>query len=250
MNHAPAWLLLDRFLDAELEAPERWAVAAHVAGCSVCAAYISSQARLRMVTRDYVSTITAPSDLRNRVHAVLVEEADPQPVQSRPRYLRAIAAGAGVLVLLLMLTLGLWQLLVRSNDVSSQLAYQHRTFAHDEHAVKITGGPDTIERWLQHQVNFAVTVPEVTGYELLGGRIAMLSGRPAAHLIYEDEPSKQYLSLFFIANGASDPEGKKPLVVRRGGETIVIWRTPTCEASLVSDLPPSQAVSLAAHLQR
>ena len=67
MNHLTAWPLLDHFLDGTLEAETRWAVAAHLAECVTCQAYLAKQARMHTLVRDRLSRLTIPEGPAGRI---------------------------------------------------------------------------------------------------------------------------------------------------------------------------------------
>src|SRR6476660_297335 len=96
MNHRDAWANLDAFLDGELAAPERWAIATHLNGCAACQAYVDNQAAIRRAVRERLIDVAIPSGLQDRLKAALASESAPparEPVTLRttPVVLRLVA---------------------------------------------------------------------------------------------------------------------------------------------------------------
>jgi anti-sigma factor RsiW len=250
MKHQAAWPLLDHFLDGTLEPESRWAVAAHLAECATCQAYLAEQAHLRAFVRDRLSRVAVPNDLAERISATLRESKSHQSLFSWPRLWR-LSLVVTSLAVLLFLGLGWWFLSppTRGPVLVAELATSHLLFAQDDKMLEVAGTQAEIQRWFQDKVSFPVITPDLPEYTLLGGRLVTVNGRRAAQLIYENELVEQYLSLLYFEAFLNEQRDLKPAgrfkVGQYGNTAIVAWTTEQVPRALVADQPVANLLRLA-----
>jgi anti-sigma factor RsiW len=256
MNHDQTWPLLDLYLDEELDAGRRRAVAEHTAGCARCSDYVGEQSHARRAVRAQLSEVPTPAGLVERIRATVerAERTRTAGAQRRPNP-RALLFPA--LAMLALVVVAAWWIARATDDQPSpkldlvgELAITHATFAHDDTLLEVTGEPGTIAVWFTGKVPFPITVPEVPGYEFEGARLVTIDGRAAAQVVYEDEEAQQYVSLITfeaptrtlagltssdtLASGAKD------------GIAVVIWSEGDLRHALVVDSSPTEALVLGA----
>jgi anti-sigma factor RsiW len=256
MNHAAAWPLLDQYLDCALDAEQRWAMTMHVSHCPSCQHYLREQARLRMVVRDRLGSVAAPSGLADRIHAALAAAAPASPPPSRrlAAFARPQWLAVALLIVVALAIFGWW--VVRSasapSPLAEDLALQHSLFGEDDDAVEVAGAPAVISAWFTEKLPFAVPAPTLPGYVLQGGRLAAANGQRAAHLIYERDRGEEYVSLFYFEPSPDQGPTEGLQAISVGGPEdlhVLIWSRGVVEIALVSQLPESHLRELAATLQ-
>jgi anti-sigma factor RsiW len=103
-----------------------------------------------------------------------------------------------------------------------------------------SSNPAEVERWLAGKVDFAVTLPQVRGAKLAGGRLCSVAGRHAFLAFYDAGPRR--MSLFAMA---AEPTALAPPCVEGiRGFTVCRHRAKGVDYALVSDLPASEALPL------
>ena len=263
MNHDDARARLDAYLDCELAAADRWAVAAHVADCPECARAVAAGVAQRQRVRAAFAAPAAPAGLADRIRASLDQaDADSPPVGAPPRLVavrptaaatprrrfdaRGWAAFAAALVLLVG---GAALLGARwgggASGVGLETVAQHRLFAQDESLLDVTGSQEAIAAWLGNHLAFGVPTPEVPGYELLGARLVTEQGQPAAQLVYERGEHSSYLSLICAPARPGDP----PPATTAGTTATYSWDAGALGCTLVADRSPDDLRAIAGELK-
>jgi anti-sigma factor RsiW len=251
MEHIAAWPLLDQYLDCALDAEARLAVTEHLTACPACRTYLRSETRRRRTVRDRLNAITVPPDLAARIQRAL--RAEPQPAVGPQRRFGlsrsltvAVLAGIGVL---LVLFAGLQVLRPSRPDpqVLPELATQHTLFGRDEDALAVTGSSAIVAAWLQERVPFSVHAPELPGYQLKGGRLAVANSQRAAQLLYRRDGADDYVSCFIFAPPAGDRPSSGFTRGQSGGVSVVMWPKGSAEVAVVADLPPDELLEVARH---
>lgn len=255
MNHDEAWPLLDPLLDGTLDPERRWLVAAHLGECPRCGAYLADQARLGAMVRARLRDVPTPPGLteRIRLHLAQAEGTAAPPVSRRPRQLILLLPAAAVLALFLV---GAWWLVQARDDQSApaldlagELAATHTLFAHDDTLLEVAGDPAAVAAWFGDKVPFPVATPDVPGYELQGGRLVTVDGRPAAMVVYENEAAQQYVSLVTFAAPVGDLAGLTTSDVfatgTQGEVAVAIWSEGDLRHALVADGSQADVLRLA-----
>lgn len=251
MKHPTAWPLLDHFLDGALDNETRWAVAAHLAECMTCQAYLAEQARMRALVRHQLSRVTVPEGLTGRIHTTIQETKKPRQFLFPWPKLWQMPLVAASLAVLLLLALGWWFLFppARTSDLLADLATSHNLFAQDDSLLEVSGTQAAIQFWFHDKVSFPVMIPNLPEYTLLGARLATVNGQRAAQLIYENERMKQYISLLYFEAPLIEQPSLKPAdpfkVLQYGDTAIVAWSGEQTSMALVANQPAADLLRLA-----
>src|SRR4051794_37478852 len=202
MKHRDAWARLDAFLDGELPAPERWALATNLSGCADCQVYVDNQAAFGRTVRERLTDVAVPPVPGDRLKASIASESvvparEPAQLRTSPVLLRLVAVLGPVLV-------GLW-LLARliapgsvaevPGDLQAQMTVTHLLYAQDTSKLDVAGDATVVSDWFRNKGGLIVSVPTLQGFLLRGGRLVLLDGDPAAQLVYQADPGGAYLSL-------------------------------------------------------
>lgn len=262
MNHREVWAKLDAFLDGEVPAPERWAIATHLNGCAACQAYVANQTAIRQAVRERLTDVAIPPGLQDRLRAALASEStsrtparEPVTLRSWPVVLRLVAVLGPVLV-------GLW-LLARliapgaatqvPGDLETEMTVTHLLYAQDTSKLDVVGDAATVSDWFLNKGGLIVSVPDLDGFLLRGGRLLLLNGDPAAQIVYQADPGGAYLSLLrFEDYGQTleDAQITDGIATKRAGLTsIATWVDGEDRTVLIGEVPVSVLLSLAEDLR-
>jgi anti-sigma factor RsiW len=192
MTCAEAAPLVELELDGELDARSVLELREHVARCPVCTRQAASLRALSEAARTHLRRFEPPPGFEQRLLRRI------RPRTSRRAWAGAalgVAAAAAVLVAL------------PSRDaLVEQAVAAHARSLQLDHAMDVaTSDRHTVKPWFEGKVGFAVPVRDYAaeGFELAGGRLDYLDGRPAAALVYRY--GKHLLNLFVLdAEGARD----------------------------------------------
>ena len=149
-------------------------------------------------------------------------------------------------------------------DLGYELATQHALFAQDDQLLEVRGGAAAIQAWFGKRVPFPVTMPDVPGYKLEGGRLVAIGGQRAAQLVYEQEDTQRYVSLIHF-RGTSSIHFQGSTIVpfglnepgrfatgRHGDLAFVAWSAAAggaVRSALVARLPVADLAALARQLR-
>ena len=257
MTHRDAWPLLDAFLDGSLAASQRWAVAAHLEECAVCRKHLASQARLRGLVRENLVATEPPPGLDSRLRTALAVEASAAPVALDTRRPPAIAVRIAALlgpalVALWLLAQVIVPATVSASDVPAELAAAHALFARDDSLLDVAGEAPAVTAWFRDKVGLQISAPELEGYELVGGRLTVLGGKPVAQLVYETEPGERYLSLLRFKGPTpafmAEVSATGQIALQKGTIATCIWPNGDEMTALVAEEPVADLQRLAADL--
>ena len=233
---------LDAHLDGELDLPLSLAADEHLAFCVGCQWAYARERELRALVRTRFPREEAPAALRERIWGALVQAEGGAPIRAQRRWLYlAVPVAALVLV---ALGVGLWQ---RSTapPVMRELVAKHAMYSRlDAPAEIASASREAVSGWFKGKVRFDVAVPDFSpsGIRLVGGRLADLSDRQVAYLLYEK--GRNLVSLFaFPGRGLALPRGGRAsggderfYVARVNGAEVVVWTQGPLAYALVSSL--------------
>lgn len=256
MNHREVWVLLEPYLDGELEAAGRWAVLAHLADCSACRAYVAGQVRLRGQVQARLASIEPPPGLDARLRSAVAAQRPSARTQSGvwpASFLPKAATVLGPAIVALWLLARVTAPVVGFEPaLDGELAMTHSMFAQDDSLLDIAGDAPAASGWFREQMGLGVTVPDLDGYEFLGARMIILRGEPVAQLVYESHPDEVYLSLLTLSTPNAGAAGTSPWPPEsanvQGTPSVVTWETDSGWAALVGEASASELRRLAAGL--
>jgi anti-sigma factor RsiW len=244
---------LQDFLDERLDPARQAEVRTHLAGCGQCRNELEALRWVRDVALKQLPVEDVPPALAARVAAALAA-ADEQPV--RRRWGRRAAAGAllaaaAVVLLLLVSPSGTGDTLPDAVALDFA-AYRDGTLPLTLH----TSDGAAVERFfVASGLRFAARVFDLgmMQYQLVGGRVHRLRGRPSALFVYRGPGGQDLLCQMYegrlVAPRQSDDvrehNGITFHVYRAGALTLVFWEEGGVVCVLASDADSEAVIQLA-----
>jgi len=225
---------LDAYLDGELVSPEAAALAAHLRGCSACAA----EALGRVQVKRSVS-LAGKRYEPSPAFRVRIAKTIGKTQTRRTRWQWSVLAVPALALLLISLGVN-WYVqrdTARRQRLYSELADLHVSALASATPVDvISSDRHTVKPWFQGKIPFGFNLPDLQGTEftLLGGRVTYLAQTPGAHLIYQLR--KHEISVFIFQDHgdatASAPSG----LVHTTGFNEVNWQQSGLRYFVVGDV--------------
>ncbi|MEO8369389.1 MAG: anti-sigma factor [Candidatus Solibacter sp.] len=152
----------------------------------------------------------------------------------RAPWLWRSALGAVAALLVVMITIP-----ARSgNSIERQMVDNHLRSLLADHLVDVpTSDQHTVKPWFQGKLNFAPSVPDLSadGFTLIGGRLDVVGGRPAAAIVYR---RRQHVVNLWIQAADRTQDQLKSTDVE--GFHLLQWQKSGMAFWAVSDLNPAE----------
>ena len=236
-------LLVQADFDGELDAGRAASLVEHIAQCPHCRDVSEQLTRSRALLRG-VPRYPVPKALRDSVEKAVraqtrgeaqkkdqsAETSTPYTPSRRIAWLGWVAAlAASVLLAIMVVT-------PRSPDLESQLVASHvRSLQLESHLIDVPSSDHhTVRPWFSGKVDFAPLVKELgtEGYELKGGRVDVVGGRPVAVLVYQAGRHVVAVYMWPERTGA----GEIPRSQQIDGFNVRHWTESGLVVSCISDL--------------
>jgi anti-sigma factor RsiW len=241
--------LLSPYLDGELSAEERRAVAAHIERCRACAAEAADFQRIgRSIAEG--GREPAPKALALRVRASLARAVEAEKVQTVPSNARQAAGrlslalrnrlrqAAVIAAACVISALATWW--VTSTAGQQQRLEQDVLAAHvrsllQERPIQVASSDaHTVKPWFAGRVEFSPDVKDLAaeGFPLLGGRLDYVGGRRVGAIVYKRR--LHTINVFMWPSGSA--EDVTPGLITRNGYNLLTWSRGGIAYWAVSDL--------------
>jgi anti-sigma factor RsiW len=249
IDHAEAKALMHASLDGELDAVTQLRFDGHLAACPACTAEFAGLKALTNAVRTQATRHAAPPELRAALAKALPLELGGSNGSETPpragvipfhrRWLRpasagfavgaAVAAGFAVLIDTRTTDTALADSIVTAHIRALQPGHLTDIQVSDQHQVK---------PWFDGKIDFAPPVKELSdqGFELVGGRLDYIEGRPAAVVVYR---RKLHMIDLFVTRSSRDAghSGTLPAArATRSGYNVVRWSDSGQDYWAISDL--------------
>ncbi len=234
------------FLSRELREAQR-----HLQDCATCQEWREDEHAWRAALREKLPTDETPYRVKERLFAALAEARVGSVGKSRSR--RSVLA---VLVAsCLVIALGgfvVWRQASHDGLIVATLSEDHLLYSSDSDPAEFSSPePKMVAEWLSDRVEFAITVPQLPGARLLGGRLSTLADRRMAVTFYEIAGRR--LSFFQMpAQGLAtrslrrmNLNGREFRCGHRKGVEVMTWTNRDVLFALVADLPEEDLLRLA-----
>src|SRR5215831_14576057 len=238
MNCHEAGLLLNPYLDGELDSLTSMRVEEHIADCGVCGREYRDLEELRRRILEADLEFSPGAGLVSRVAAMRRRAAR----QFRPwwRQPQMLSAAAALLVVLLIVPA---RLLRTGAAEDREILDNHLRSLMASHLVDVPSSDHhTVKPWFQGKLSFSPSVPDLSGegFTLTGGRLEMLRREPAAAIVYQRRAHVINLFVAPVHEADSPPQAQT-----NEGYNVVAWTKGGLRYWAVSDLNPSELMHFA-----
>ena len=214
-------LLLNAWIDGELDADAARAVETHLSTCGRCRAEADALRAVSRLVHQRAPRLAAPDVLRERVRRLAAEAPPARRSAPRPRWLPAAAAAA---VLMLGAASGGYLLGARraaGDGFAREAVASHlRSLQPGRLADVPSSDRHQVKPWFAGRLPFSPPVYDFTaqGFPLAGGRVDFLDGRPVAAIAYHRRLHAVNLYVWPAEEGAPAPAGGERL-----GYHLLAW---------------------------
>lgn len=109
-----------------------------------------------------------------------------------------------------------------------------------------TANHGSLERWFAATLGGRVGVPAITGAELVGGRVAVIEGRPAAVVLYRMHGDPvTYLALRDGDGGGETLSAERIMMAEAGDVQVALWREAGGVRAIAAAMPPDDVMAVA-----
>jgi anti-sigma factor RsiW len=238
MTHEEAFLLVDAYVDGELDMVSTLAFDEHVAACAACASKLRGRTDLVKSVRSAGLSYKAPDLLRRRL------ERNTRTKDGAARNLRiqrwlpaAVAAG-------MVLAIGGFYVgedRAHSGMAAAQFASAHNRALLVGHEVDVLSSDHhVVKPWFAGRVDFSPPAPELasSGYQLVGGRVDLVADRRVAALVYRH--GAHVATVFLWPRNSAPPGGVSEGSVN--GERVLRGAVGDLDCVFVTDMSADEAV--------
>lgn len=237
--------LLELYADDELDVSRSLELEHHLETCSACAAQLKQVKALAHAVRDSGIYGSIPSGLSTRVRTAVLEEAGfreqvrvlPVPRPARLTWWRPLAIAAVAVIILAVFAVRWIPVAHRANDENTLVAQEvldsHVRSMMADHLFDVPSTDQhTVKPWFDGKLDFAPPVIDLTsdGFELAGGRLDYIAGRPVAAVVYRRR--KHVINLLMWPSDKAE----KPTPLLRNGYNLLHWDNGAMQFWAVSDL--------------
>ena len=233
MNCREAEPLLNAYVDGELDLATSLKVEDHVAGCAACTEY---QARLQDLRREIAGAALeyrpSAAFTRRVVGARRRASSELRPWWKSPALVFATAAAVMLLLLVPV------RMLIHRPSQTRDVVESHIRSLMAVHLVDVPSSDrHTVKPWFQGKLTFAPDVPDLgsKGFVLIGGRLDLIHGAPAAAIVYK---RRDHVINLFVSP-VSTPDSQVALESTEGYH-VAEWTRSGMRYWAVSDVNPEE----------
>jgi len=236
MNCQQAKLLIEPYVDGELEAAGIPELEKHIHECPACAlAWRNLQALKKSLKLDPLY-FTAPPELRRRVKAELRSQAEIKFRWSSWdwKWLTATTTSIATACLALLFTVTLTRPSAEQR-LTQEIVSSHVRSLMANHVLDVVSTDQhTVKPWFNGKLDFSPPVKDLAAQEfpLIGGRLDYLDGRSVAALVFQRKFHFINLFIWPTAETSSKPASFAPIQ----GYNVIHWSEADMTFWAVSDL--------------
>ena len=224
-------LLLNAYIDDELDAANTARLDAHLAGCNGCRDELERLRTAHHLVSGEGVRHRMPDAMRSKIMEGLAAERKAAPAPKRRASWWAPALGGAIAASLAMaLILPLQQ----QSRLDDELIAGHVRSLQVQHLVDVqTSNEHVVKPWFNGKIDFSPPVPELAaqGFPLAGGRLDYLDGRSVPAIVYK----RRLHTINLFAWPSSDSRERR---VRKDGYAIDEWNERGLRYAAVSDISP------------
>jgi anti-sigma factor RsiW len=236
--------LLHPYFDGELDFSESLAFEEHLAHCSDCTLILEEQKKLRAVLAQSSLRYIAPKELKQKVRSTLKKNGESRKIIFQWNWkIYGVAASIAIAFV------ALWMLIPKESSnneaaLTNEIVSSHVRSLMASHLFDIASTDQhTVKPWFAGKLNFSPTVKDFSaqGFQLIGGRLDYIDGKPVAALVYQHQ--KHLINVFEWTGEAAQNE--KSIIEHERGFNVIGDQSGGIRLWLVSDLNAEELAQLA-----
>jgi anti-sigma factor RsiW len=251
MDCKKALLLLDAYVDGELDLSASLELEAHLAECAACRTRREALAGLSGRLRAGLTRHGAPEDLRARLAQLAgAPSTKPAPDHAVPantsrwqrRQFMALAASVLLAVFASGSTTYLLMRPAPEDPLAEEVVGSHIRSLMADHLIDVASSDQhTVKPWFDGRLDLAPAVVDLKaqGFTLLGGRLDYIDRQPVAAVVYQR--AKHLINLFAWPSGGAHPP-LRAMTIR--GYNVLSWTAGDLAYWAVSDVNPKDLAVL------
>jgi anti-sigma factor RsiW len=258
MNCADSRTYLPAYLDDELDVAESLHVQRHLAECLDCRQAQDEQLALRSALRDPEMYAHPSDDFSRRIEAAVRRTAKEEARSQRSSWfdslrLESLQWVPAAAALMIVTTVGVFLITnsmrsSRDQLIASAVLTGHIRSLQPGHLIDVPSSDrHTVKPWFQGKLDFSPPVPDLSelGWNLVGGRLDYVDGRPVAVLVYQRRMHN--INVFLWPNHGSADDTIRQEDAQ--GYQILHWNGAETTYWVVSDLNNAELLDLAQALR-
>ena len=232
-------LLVQAYLDGELDAAEALKAEEHLESCAECQALAAEHAELKTAIAG-ATYHRADAGLRAKISRALDAEAGsrviamPHPAPWRPGFWLGAGSGAGGMAVAAVIA---FLLFLPANPLVNDLAEAHLRSLMGDHLIDVASSDHhTVKPWFAGHADVSPPAEDfkAEGFTLVGGRADYVHGARAAVVVYRH--GAHVINLFTWAGR----NARLPGTQMRDGYRMVFWKQKDLDLAAVSDVDPAE----------
>jgi anti-sigma factor RsiW len=245
-------LLLQAYVDGELDLVRSLDIEQHLSGCEVCAASVKSRRALSTALGAASLSYELPKSLQSRVVAALGPAPTEARTASRPglRWL-TMAASLTLVAIVGWAILALPRAASGTAVADEEIVSAHVRSLMADHLTDVPSSDQhTVKPWFNGKLDYSPEVRDLSaeGYPLVGGRLDYLARRGVAALVYERRKHPINVFLWPEPDGKTTDASEREASLR--GYHVIRWTRAGTGYAAVSDLNVAELRELVRDLQR
>jgi anti-sigma factor RsiW len=235
MTCRDAKILLNAYVDGELDSAGSISVEEHVQRCTSCVSAVNNLRALGTAIQTGGLRYESPTRLRNNVlHAIRKANPDVRRSLWIPRW-AVICAAAALLVAVMLARFQPWKTSSDQAALIDDIVSSHIRSTMANHITDVSSSDShTVKPWFAGKLDYSPPAKDLTeqGFRLVGGRLDYLDKRPVAALVYQ---RSQHLINLFVWPSTNDIADRQ-IEFASQGYNLIHWSKSGMSYWLISEL--------------
>lgn len=223
MDCNQAKILIDAFIDNELDLTNSIEIERHISICQSCSTIFQNYQVLRSALGNEAIYYTPPSDLKKKIVAS-IKSTEKRPFEFKSRIFgwQGATTSFALATVVLIIFILFKSLPTTETEITEQIVNNHMRSLMPNHLTDVQNSDQhTVKPWFNGKLDFSPPVEDLTtkSFILVGGRLDYINGQPVAAIVYQRKA--HYINLFFWFSDNQGDINKKISVTR--GYNIIHW---------------------------
>jgi anti-sigma factor RsiW len=236
MDCEQAKILIDAYIDNELDIANSLEVERHIRACEKCSVVYRNYLVIQSALKDENMYFAPPAGLKKKISAS-IKSSEKKQVNFKTGLLRwqgaaaVFAVAAAVLLIIILFR----PAPSPEEQVTEQIVNNHMRSLMPNHLTDVQNSDQhTVKPWFNGKLDFSPPVLDLSsqGFTLVGGRLDYINGQPVAAIVYQRK--SHYINFFFWFSDNKDDVSKKVSVTR--GYNLIHWTKGNRNYWAISDL--------------